>query len=344
MLTTGLVIGRGVPASVIEVNAKTPPVIGHAPVVSDVKFDNMTPAVNDKVTATPTITDADKDTLEPPRYQWQLDGVDISGATQDNYTLAPGQGNGKQLRVMVTPQTNPAITDPASGTAFLSSALITQGYAPDALDVYIYGTPEIGKLLGGDYRYYDSDKPSDREDTSSSGTRFEWICSRSGRKEILATTKTYTLRDVDLGCELSFNVTPRSQSGTPNTGAQAQSKIVTVTKPVPLPVIRIFNGNQIGGRSGSGFNMEIEYTPSYSTISSIFMQEHYGRPDKSHAGIEYKINNYTSSGSIITDNGNTIKFGNNAKSNKGDTVYFIITFRFQNGKKVITSSPRLILQ
>lgn len=113
-LTAGLVIGGGVSASVIEVNAQTLPVIGHAPVVNDVTFDKTTPAVNDTVTAIPTIIDVDNDTLEASLYQWQLDGKDIAGATQDSYKLQSGDGNGKRLTVKVTPQTNPAISEPAS--------------------------------------------------------------------------------------------------------------------------------------------------------------------------------------------------------------------------------------
>ncbi|WP_369502872.1 hypothetical protein [Providencia vermicola] len=61
-LAIGLIIGGSVSASVSEVNTRTAPVIGHAPVVSDVTFDKMTPAVHDTVTATPTITDEDHDT------------------------------------------------------------------------------------------------------------------------------------------------------------------------------------------------------------------------------------------------------------------------------------------
>lgn len=227
-LTTGLVIGGGVPASVIEVNATTSPVIGHAPVVNNVTFDKTTPAVNDTVTATPKITDADNDTFKESLYQWQLDGKDIPKATQNSYKLVPGDGNGKQLTVKVTPQTDPAITEPASGAAFTSSPLSTLGLAPEALDVSFSGflsSPKVGDLLTGSYRYHDAD--GDPEDTS--GTRIEWICRRE-HTTTLATTKSYTLQKADIGCGFAFQVTPRSQSGTPNTGVKFVSSRYVIQK------------------------------------------------------------------------------------------------------------------
>ncbi|ELZ5941085.1 hypothetical protein U0L13_003346 [Providencia stuartii] len=228
-LTTGLVIGGGVSASVIEVNAKTSPVIGHAPVVNDVTFDKTTPAVNDTVTATPKIKDEDDDTLEPPLYQWQLDGKNIAGATKNSYKLAPTDGNGKKLTVTVTPQTDPATTDPASGTAFTSPPLSTLGLAPEALDVRysgFSGTPKVGDLLTGSYRYHDAD--GDPEDTS--GTRIEWICLQRGSAKILATGNSYTLQKADIGCSLYFQVIPRSRSGTPNTGMKFTSTLYFIKK------------------------------------------------------------------------------------------------------------------
>lgn len=218
-LTTGLVIGGGVSASVIEVNAKTSPVIGHAPVVKGVKFDKSTLAVNDTVTATPTIKDEDHDTPIESLYQWQLNGVDIPKATQNSYKLVAGDGNGKQLTVKVTPQTDSAITEPASGTTVTSSPIITLGRAPEALDINFDFNPNVGQRLTGSYRYHDAD--GDPEDTS--GTRIEWICKRSNKITTLATTNSYTVQNADIGCTFAFQVTPRSQSGTPNTGIKFRS-------------------------------------------------------------------------------------------------------------------------
>ncbi|MEY0232405.1 hypothetical protein [Providencia manganoxydans] len=343
-LTTGLVIGGGVSASVIEVNAETFPVIGHAPEVKDVKFDNTAPAVNDTVTAIPDITDDDHDTPVESLYQWQLNGVDISKATQNSYKLVPGDGNGKKLTVKVTPQTDPAITEPAIGTEFTSPAITTQGFAPEALNVTFDGIPLPGQLLTGHYRYYDGD--NDPEDTS--GTSFEWICSSLGNKKILATTQTYTLQKTDVGCAMSFNVTPRSKSGTPNTGVQVQSKkVVNVTDSIPSPTIRIFNGSQIGDRSGSGFNVEIEYDRNYGPMKSISLREDEHQdyfPVVNHPAKGYRIGETTSSGSIVSDDGKTIKFGDNSQSKKGRSISVMGYFYFQNGPMVLSGSSRIKTQ
>lgn len=345
-LTAGLVIGEGVSASVIEVDAKTPPVIGHEPVVSEVKFDKTEPTVTDKVTAIPTIIDMDNDSTDATKYQWKLDGVDISGATQNSYTLVPGDGNGKALTVVVTPQTDPKITEPAIGATFTSSAITTKGLAPEALDVKINGMPLPGESLTGHYSYYDGDSPRDLEDTSaSSGTRLEWICSRGGNSQTLATTQSYTLQDADVGCELSFNVTPRSLSGTPNTGVQAQSKVVKVTKTVPKPVIRIFNGNQIGDRSGPGFNVEIEHDSVYSPIDTIVAQKHIRRwPLVSSGMLQYTTGDSTGSGSITTYDGSMMKFGDNVDGLKGEVIYVFFTIHLENGSRILVSTPDLVLQ
>ncbi|MBG5920635.1 hypothetical protein [Providencia stuartii] len=344
-LAIGLIIGGSVSASVSEVNTRTAPVIGHAPVVSDVTFDKMTPAVHDTVTATPTITDEDHDTPVTSLYQWQLDGKDIPKATENSYRLVPGDGNGKKLTIMVTPQTDPAITEPATGIAFTSSPIITQGLAPEAVAVKIYGKPEVGQLLTGSYLYHDSDTPKDLEDTSSSGTQFEWICSRSSSKKTLATAKTYTLQDADVGCEISFNVTPRSISGIPNTGAQAQSKALNVIKAVPPPEIRLFNGNQIGDRSGPGYNIEINYVnPGYGALKAIVFQEHKGGSEKNYPLDEVKVGELTNSHSLVTDSGSAIKFGKNARSNTGATISVYATLHFQNGKRLQGSSGYITLE
>lgn len=332
-LTTGLVIGGGVSASVIEVNAETSPVIGHAPEVKDVKFDKSTLAVNETVTATPDITDADNDAPVESLYQWQLDDKDIPRATQKSYQLVPGDGNGKKLTVKVTPRTDPTITEPASGTAFTSSAIITQGLAPEALDVEIIGAPfpKSGQSLTGSYRYYDGD--NDPEDTSPSGTQFEWICSRYfGREEKLAQTKTYTVQDVDTGCDISFNVTPHALSGTPRIGAQVQSKKVEVSLTSTDPIVRLSNG----AKSGE-FNMEVDYghLDVRADVNQVSFSEYVDGIQYRHI---YNVGDRTNNNSIVNADGRTIKFSAKSKqfeSNPsnyiGKTASFSVSVYFKNG-------------
>ncbi|OHT25232.1 hypothetical protein [Providencia stuartii] len=339
-LTTGLVIGGEVSASVIEVNAKTSPVIGHAPVVNDVTFDKTTPAVNDTVTATPTMTDADNDTLDVPLYQWQLDGKDISGATQNSYTLVAGDNNKRQLTVVVTPQTNPTITEPAIGTAFTSSPLITKGLVPEALDVKIDGIPIIGEVLRGSYRYHYGDNSSDKENTSIGGTSYEWSCSRGGSKHTLTKSIAYIIKKADLGCAITFNVTPHATDL--SIGKQAQSNVVDIAE----VGVRLFNGDQIGEHSGSGYNIEIDYKHlGYGTPTSITIREY----DYSggYTKKTYNIGDLTSSKSIVTDNGSTIKFGQKLISGNlitGNSLYCMVIVNFSSGKIASGSSADLRVQ
>lgn len=343
-LTTGLVIGGGVSASVIEVNAKTSPVIGHAPVVNDVTFDKTTPAVNDTVTAIPNITDADNDIPNKTLYQWQLDGKDISGASQNSYTLTSGQGNGKKLTVKVTPQTDPAITEPVSGTAFTSSTITTQGFAPEALNVKIEGTPKPGQLLTGHYNYNDKDSPSDPEDTSS--TRVEWICSRYGGEEKLAQTQTYTIQDVDMGCDISFNITPHALSGTPRIGTPVQSNVVNVPKTTSSLIVRVSNGIQ-----PAEFNVEIDYGHlGYGPVESIAIYEQIDG-DSAQRAHNYHIGDTTKTGSTVTTDGRTIKFSTLTKAMEwkskpytGQTAYFDVGLDFINGTNTHIMAPGLILR
>ncbi|WP_272677649.1 MULTISPECIES: hypothetical protein [unclassified Providencia] len=324
-LAIGLIIGGSVSASVSEVNTRTAPVIGHAPVVSDVTFDKMTPAVHDTVTATPTITDEDHDTPVTSLYQWQLDGKDIPKATENSYRLVPGDGN-KKLTVKVTPQTSPAITEPASGAVFTSSPIIIQGLAPEALDVKIEGARRPGQVLTGSYRYYDGD--NDPEDTSS--TQYEWICSRDfGPETKLAQTNTYTLQGVDGGCDITFKVTPHALSGTPRIGAQVQSKKVSIPSTGIEPIIRLSNGDKSGD-----FNMEVDYAhlDVRSTVSHIAFFEYVSGEKYEHL---YNIGEKTNNGSTVTADGRTIRLSAQsipfASNPSNYSVSFAVIVYFNNG-------------
>jgi len=63
----------------------------------------------------------------------------------------------------------------------------------------ISGTVASGQTLTGSYTYSDSDTPSDPEDTSASGTKFQWYAGTdadcTGKAAITgATSKTYTIQ------------------------------------------------------------------------------------------------------------------------------------------------------
>ncbi|VFS46921.1 Ig-like domain-containing protein [Budvicia aquatica] len=65
---------------------------------------------------TPSFNDADGDAELGTTYQWMLDGVIIDGETTPNYTLHLSDiFAGRELNVIVIPQTDPNITEPSVG-------------------------------------------------------------------------------------------------------------------------------------------------------------------------------------------------------------------------------------
>ncbi|WP_024911461.1 ZirU family protein [Chania multitudinisentens] len=100
------------------------PVITQSTIVSDNASGNGLIDVGDTLSiSTPgAFSDADGDTAIPETYQWQADGADIPGATGNTYTIVAGD-LGKAITVVVTPHTDPTITDPAEGLAVASNTL-----------------------------------------------------------------------------------------------------------------------------------------------------------------------------------------------------------------------------
>ncbi|WP_431221780.1 ZirU family protein [Serratia sp. L9] len=100
------------------------PVVTQSTIVSDNASGNGLIDIGDTLSiSTPgTFSDADGDTAIPETYQWQADGVDIAGATNNSYTIVAGD-LGKAITVLVTPHTDPAITDPAFGLVVPSNTL-----------------------------------------------------------------------------------------------------------------------------------------------------------------------------------------------------------------------------
>ncbi|MFW5401888.1 Ig-like domain-containing protein [Yersinia sp. 1252 StPb PI] len=101
--------------AVQAVQQSTAPVHGRAP-TTILSVNNTKPRVGDVITVTSAFNDADSDTEFGTTYQWILDGNLISGATSQNYTLSLSDIIvGSELNVVVTPQTDPSITEPSVG-------------------------------------------------------------------------------------------------------------------------------------------------------------------------------------------------------------------------------------
>ncbi len=92
-----------------------------------------------------TFSDPDGDAEGQKTYQWQADGADISGATSDTYTITASD-LGKKITVLITPHTDPAITDPDSGIAVASNALTAASAStPVAVEIdgAVNGFPQV---------------------------------------------------------------------------------------------------------------------------------------------------------------------------------------------------------
>ncbi|MCT4617921.1 MAG: DUF5050 domain-containing protein, partial [Marinisporobacter sp.] len=95
--------------------------------------------------------------------------------------------------------------------------------APEASSVSISGTAQVGEILTGNYNYNDVNG-----DTEGAST-FKWYrsddVSGTNKTEISgATSKTYELKNTELGKYISFEVTPVASSGT-SPGSAVESRV-----------------------------------------------------------------------------------------------------------------------
>jgi hypothetical protein len=100
------------------------PVVTQSTIISDDASGNGLVDVGDTLSigTSGVFSDEDGDIAIPETYQWQADGVDIPGATSNSYTIV-ADDLGKAITVLVTPRTDPTITDPADGLAVASNSL-----------------------------------------------------------------------------------------------------------------------------------------------------------------------------------------------------------------------------
>lgn len=133
-LATGFLLAAsaaGVQAA--EVSQQTDTVQGRAPVANSVVIGNQSyphaggARVGHMLSIGYGFEDADGDVDSGSAFQWLRNGAAISGATASTYTVQSTDVN-RSLSVQITPKTDPAITDPASGVVVTSAAVtVTTG-------------------------------------------------------------------------------------------------------------------------------------------------------------------------------------------------------------------------
>ena len=144
-------------------------------------------------------------------YQWQLDGADIAGATEELYTPLPEQANG-MLAVVITAS--------AEGVSPVAAASEPVRVRPGALtlgSVTLSGTTAVGQTLTARV-----------QDSVPAGATLSYQWSRGGAPIAGATAASYRLTAQDLGKTVRVTVTGDLWGYERASQTSAASKTVTV--------------------------------------------------------------------------------------------------------------------
>ena len=262
VMLAGVLMASGVRQAQAQVQtravvaAQTDPVRGRAPAITITGIVNETvpaqaPSVGHVLKAETGVTDPDQDVILTVSYLWRRGATQVGN--EQRYTTTAGDA-GQNLIVEVTATTDSATTDPASGSATTTIA-VAVNTAPTATPT-ITGTTSVGSVLTGNVGYSDADGDAEGVHT------YQWYradnaAGTSNRTPISgATAAAYTIASADQGKYLVFEVTPKSATGTPDTGAPASR--VTATPVAGRPPIA--TNLSIGGRATVGSTLTADYT------------------------------------------------------------------------------------
>lgn len=141
----------------------------------------------------------------------------------------------------------------ANGTdPFDEQSTPAPGSAPTASAAQISGTPVTGETLSGTYVY--TDLESNPEGSSS----FRWL--RNGSVIDSATSISYTTVAADSGTTLTFEVTPRSIVGVPDTGAPVSAQVVIVNAAPTASNLMVIDENAGTIDAGDRLTGSYDYT------------------------------------------------------------------------------------
>ncbi|GAB5404685.1 MAG: hypothetical protein Aurels2KO_29160 [Aureliella sp.] len=175
---------------------------------------------NETLTAINTIADADG--LGTISYQWQRNGVDISGATSSTYTLGDADV-GAAIRVVAS-YTDGNGTD-ETVTSAATSAITNVNDTPTG-SVTISGTATENQTLTASNTIADAD---------GLGTiTYQW--QRDGVDIAGATGSTYTLGDADVGAAIRVVASYTDSNGTDETVTSAATSAITNVNDTPSGV------------------------------------------------------------------------------------------------------------
>jgi hypothetical protein len=291
--STGSTVTSG--AVIVTNSAPTASAVG----ITDDNGGTIIVGVN--LTGNYTYNDVDGDLEGTSTFRWLRDGVAISGATSNTYTLVAAD-SGATITFEVTPV---AATGTTTGIAVTSSLLSVVNSAPTASAVGITddngGTIIVGVNLTGNYTYSDVD--GDAEGTST----FRWL--RDGAAIPGATSTTYTLVAADSGTTITFEVTPVAVTGT-LTGTPVTSTGVPVNNSAPTASAVSISGNNVvgailtGNYSYSDVDGDLEGTSTFRwlrdgvAISGATNQSYTLVSADSGASITFEVTPVAASGTI----------------------------------------------
>ncbi|MGD0341532.1 MAG: hypothetical protein ABSA76_07485, partial [Bacteroidales bacterium] len=243
------------PGTTITTTTYVGPVTNNAPVASSVSISGGLNAGN-ALTGHYVYSDQEGDIEDGSTYQWYS-----SGTLNGTYTAISGENgivhvitlyeHGEYFKFYVTPK---AATGRITGTEVQSSGWGPANSKPVASSPSISGTVAIGNTLTAVYTYSDVD--GDGEGT----TTFRWF--RNGTVISGAVSGTYLITSDDEGYKLSFEVTPVSSIGYPDTGDPVVSaETIAVPSSGSLPVA---SQVCVEGTNATGNSIKGKYLFTYS--------------------------------------------------------------------------------
>jgi len=262
------------------------------PVINDPPIATIQPItgsldVNGLLTGHYIYLDLEGDIESSTQYEWYSSESEfgtyspISGETGIAHIINNSE-QGKYFKIYITPI---AVTGTTTGVLVESDPCGPANSQPIASNVQIIsGTATVGSLLEGDYDFSDAD-PADLEGTST----FRWL--RNGSIPITgATGKTYLVTPDDEGYRLSFEVTPVSSTGYPNTGTPVQSPL-TVPVEDTSPLTPVASQVCVEGIRVAGQILRGKYYYDFYKSEGVSTYQWYrnGFPIADATGIQYTL-------------------------------------------------------
>ena len=222
-----------------------------------------TAQVGETLTAdTSGIADDDGLTNAVFSYQWQADGAEISGTTDDTYTLVDAD-EGKAISVTVS------FTDDGGNDETLTSAATgaveAKSNSPATGQPAISGTAQVGETLTAD-----TSSIADEDGLDNAAFAYQWIFNDGSADSEIggATGSTYILASDDVGKTIKVRVSFTDDAGNEETLTSAATDAVEAAPLTPLTAVIENAAASHDGASVFTFELRFseEFGISYKTL------------------------------------------------------------------------------